>query len=640
MVGLGLRGLLLADTINGCGPTDPERNGRQVKAGTFFGELKRRNVLRAGAIYIAAVWALAQGISQLSAPFGMPNWVTRWFVIACAIGFPFWIAFAWVYELTPTGLKRESEIAPEESITAHTGKRFDRWIFAVMAVAIILLVTNTFVLHRDVTSTANAASAKTIAAELAKVPQKSVAVLPLANESGNPKQQYFVDGMSEELISDLTQINGLKVIGKYSSFKFRNTKESPAQIGAALGVTHLIQGSVFQEGESIRVTISLIRAKDGSSVWSHSYDEPLKNVFAIQTQIGHAVAAALKVQLLGQTLGIDDKPPSGNVNAYRLMLQGRELTRHETEAGLRQGISLLQQALKLDPDYAYAWGEMSSAWLDLGHFYPAGDAQQQAWAQARMAVDREQALAPESAAIHLNRGAVLAVLDNDPVASLAEIKRAYAMAPNDGDVTDFLSGGLIVAGQLQPAIALERKAITTNPLRTDLYVGLSQALMAQGQFDGAEQAVHEALALQPDFPGLYVRLTEIDILRGDIAGARRHANQVNYRDAKLWALAAVAQIAPNRKKADADLQAYITKYRKIHPYQIAELYAMRKQPDEMFEWLQRVWTQRHPFFFHSLLSDPFVLPYQHDPRFTALCEQAGLPLPGQVLPATVSSSVH
>ncbi|MEO8778675.1 MAG: hypothetical protein ABI389_08380, partial [Rhodanobacter sp.] len=208
------------------------------------------------------MWALAQGISQLSAPFNIPNWVTRWFVIACAIGFPFWIAFAWVYELTPSGLKRESEIAPEDSITAHTGKRFDRWIFAVMAVAIILLVTNTFVLHHDATDTATAADAKTIAAELAKVPDKSVAVLPLANESGNAKQQYFVDGMSEELITDLAQVNGLKVIGKYSSFKFRDSKDSPAQIGAALGVSHLIQGSVFQEGNSIRVTVSLIRAKD------------------------------------------------------------------------------------------------------------------------------------------------------------------------------------------------------------------------------------------------------------------------------------------------------------------------------------------------------------------------------------------
>jgi hypothetical protein len=182
----------------------------RLNAGAFFGELKRRNVLRAGAFFAAAVWALAQGIAQLGSLFHAPEWAMRWFVIACIIGFPFWIAFAWFYELTPSGVKRESEIASGDSIAQHTGKKFDRWIIAIMAVAIILLVTNTFVLHRDATSTANTADAKGLAAELANLPQKSVAVLLLANESGDGKQQYFVDGMSEELISDLTRIDGLK----------------------------------------------------------------------------------------------------------------------------------------------------------------------------------------------------------------------------------------------------------------------------------------------------------------------------------------------------------------------------------------------------------------------------------------------
>ena len=598
---------------------------------SFFAELKRRNVLRAGAIYIAAVWALAQGISQLSAPFGMPNWVTRWFVIACAIGFPFWIAFAWFYEITPTGLKRESEIAPEDSITAHTGKKFDRWIFVVMAVAIILLVTNTFVLHRDATSTATAADAKTIAAELAKVPNKSVAVLPLANESGDAKQQYFVDGMSEELITDLAQINGLKVIGKYSSFKFRDLKDSPAQIGAALGVAHLIQGSVFQEGNSIRVTVSMIRAKDGTLVWSHNYDEPLKDVFAIQTQIGHAVATALKVQLLGKAIVSTDKPPSGNVEAYQLMLQGRALVRRATgDADYRQGIALYQQALKLDPNYAYAWGNLSNAWVNLGT-YLTGAAQQQAYAQARVAVDKEQLLAPDAAATHMDRGYLMVFVDHDPVGALAELQGAYALAPNDGIVMSFLATGLTNLGQLQPAVDLYRKAIATDPLRSISYVNLANALLAQGQLDGAEQATRQALALQPDYPGLYSLLAQNDILRGDAAAAERDAKQETDPVQGPWILAMAQQIGPDHKQADAALHDYISKYGKDRPYLVADLYAVRKQPDGMFEWLQRAWTQRDPNFT-ELLYDPFVLAYEHDARFAALCKQAGLPLPGQMGP--------
>jgi adenylate cyclase len=620
-----------------------------LSTGAFFSELKRRNVLRAGALYAAAVWAFGQGLSQFSPAIGLPDWVIRWFLVAAIIGFPFWIAFAWFYELTPGGLKRESEIAPEESITAHTGKKFDRWIIAVMAVAIVLLVTDRFVVHKDT----DAAAA---------IPDKSVAVLPLANESGDAKQQYFVDGMSEELISDLTQINGLKVIGKYSSFKFRDSKDSPTQIGAALGVAHLIQGSVFQQGDHLHITVSLIRAKDGSSVWSHSYDEQLKDVFTIQEKIGHAVAAALQVKLLGQTLGIDDKPPSGNAEAYQLMLQGRALARHGTEAGYRQGIALYQQALKLDPDYAYARGSLSTALVNLGVTSLTGAARQQAYAQARVAADKQQLLAPDAAFTHMIRGYLLAQVDNDPGGALAEFKRAYALAPNDGNVMNFLSGGYWILGQLQPAAELFRKAIATDPLRPDFYANLAGVLLAQGQLDAAEQATRQALALQPDYPRLYLNLAtiamargqldaaeqalhkwqtlqpgapslygtlaQIDILRGDFAAAVRDAKRETNPKNRPWIQAMAQQIGLDRKQADAALHDYVAKVGKDQPYLVADLYALRKQPDEMFEWLQRAWTQHDSNLIGNLLFDPFVLPYQHDPRFAALCKEAGLPLPG------------
>ncbi|MEO9090826.1 MAG: tetratricopeptide repeat protein [Rhodanobacter sp.] len=609
-----------------------------MKAGAFFSELKRRNVLRAGALYAAAVWALAQGISQLAPSVGLPDWTTRWFLVAAIIGFPLWLAFAWFYEFTPTGLKRESEIAPADSISAHTGKKFDRWIIAVMAVAITLLVTNTFVLHRDATSTATAADAKTIAAELAKVPDKSVAVLPLANESGDPKQQYFSDGMSEELISDLTQINGLKVIGKYSSFKFRNSKDSPAQIGAALGVAHLIQGSVFQQGDSIRVTIGMIRAADGSSVWSHSYDEQLRDVFAIQTKIGQSVASALEIQLLSKGIVSADKPPSGNVEAYQLMLQARALTRHGTEAGYRQGIALYQQALKLDPNYAYAWGALSNAWVNLGvSGYVTGDALQQANAQARVAQDKQQSLAPNAAHTHTDRSYLLLIVDNDAVGALAEFKHAYALAPNDGSVMSFLSGGYLSLGQLQPAADLMRKAIAADPLRPDFYANLAITLLAQGQLDAAEQATRQALAFQPDYPGLYMTLAAIDILRGDFAAAVRDAKQETDPALGPWIRAMAQEINPDNNQADAALHDYIATYGNTRPYGVAEFYALRKQPNVMFEWLQRAWTQHDPSFA-QLLSDPFITrTYEQDPRFATLCKQAGLPLPGEALPAAEGS---
>ncbi|MDA3915095.1 MAG: hypothetical protein PF446_13100, partial [Oleiagrimonas sp.] len=391
----------------------------------LIAELRYRHIWRAAALYIGTVWALAQGIAELGPIFGMPDWGTRWFVIACAIGFPFWVAFAWFYKLTPAGLKLENDVETPDSTFQHAiGRKLDFWIIGVMAVAIVLLVTNTVVTQHDIPGATNVLDAKAIAAELAKVPNKSVAVLPLANESGDPKQQYFSDGLSEELISDLTQVNGLKVIGQYSSFKFRDSKDSLAQIGAALGVAHLIQGSVRQQGDRIRVTVSLIRAKDGSSIWSHSYDELLRDVFSIQSKIGHAVAAALRIKLLGNAIVSSAKPPGGNVEAYQLMLQGHALVLRQTKDGFSQGIPLLRHALKLDPEYAYAWGLLSMAYVNLGQITPAGDARQQAYAQARVAADRQQVLAPNVASTYSVRGFLLSTIDNDPIGALAEYKRA------------------------------------------------------------------------------------------------------------------------------------------------------------------------------------------------------------------------
>jgi adenylate cyclase len=604
---------------------------------SFFAELKRRNVLRAATLYAAGAWLLVQVATQVFPLFHIEEWIVRWIVIAAVIGFPFAMVLSWFYELTPEGFKPESEVEKDASVVRATGKTLDRWIIAVLSIAVVLLLANTFVLHRDATSTANAVDDKAVAATLAKLPEKSVAVLPLVNESGDPKQVYFSDGLSEELISDLTQIDGLKVIGKYSSFKFRDSKDSPAQIGAALGVAHLIQGSVRQQGDRIRVTVDMINASDGASVWSHSYDEQLKDVFAIQTRIGQAVAAALQVKLLGKTLVSDDKPPGGSVEAYQFMLQGRTLCRRETEADIRQCIALLQQSLQLDPNYAYAWATLSDYSAELGANL-TGDARRELYAQARAAMDKAQALAPDAANIQRIHGDLSLILDNDPAAALAEFKRALALAPNDGTSINFLAYGLQTVGQLQPAAELFRKAIATDPLRAQFQRNLSRVLLGLGQLDAAEQATHKTLVLQPDSPGMYALLAQIDILRGDAAAALRDANQETDPVSGPWALALAKQSGADHQQADAALQDYLAKNGKDQPYLVADLYALRKQPDTLFEWLQRAWTQHDPNFTANLLSDPFVLVYEHDPRFAALCKQAGLPLPGEALPTATATT--
>ncbi|MEY2114563.1 MULTISPECIES: tetratricopeptide repeat protein [Rhodanobacter] len=592
----------------------------------FLARLKQHKLVQWAIGYAAVAIALIPVLDVIAVQFGWPEGLRRGITLTLIMGFFVVLVVAWYHG------ERSAQKMPRSEMLAVAG-------LVILSSALMWRVAP--VTHDAVTATRTTATidTATLAAELAKVPDKSVAVLPLANQSGDPKQQYFSDGLSEELISDLTQINGLKVIGKYSSFKFRDSEDSPAQIGAALGVANLIQGSVFQQGDRIRVTVGMIRAKDGSSAWSRSYDEQLKDVFAIQSKIGQAIAAALKVQLLGKAIISSDKPPGGNVEAYQLMLQGRAFAMHFTESDMRQGITLLKQAIRLEPNYAYAWGALSTALVNQGQISMTGDARHQAYEQARTAADRQQALTPDAAATHSTRGYLLSNVDNDPVGALDEYRKALVLEPNDGRTMSFMAYGLATVGQLQPAAELMRKAIATDPLKADMYANLAAVLLAQGQFDAAEQATRKVLALQSDFPGMYATLAEIDILRGDAAAALRNAKQET--DPVLGSLvrALAEQIGPHHKQADVALHDYIAKNGKDQPYFVADLYALRKQPDEMFDWLLRAWNQHDPAFF-SLLFDPFALTYQHDPRFAALCKQAGLPLPSQRLPAAVSASVH
>ena len=256
----------------------------------LFAELKRRNVIRAAILYVGAVWALAQGISQLGPSVGAPEWATRWFLVAAGIGFPFSIAFAWFYEFTPQGLKRESEIDPADTIAHRTGRNLDFAIIGVLALAVVLLLTDRFVLRHGVNQTTTAA-----------ISEKSIAVLPLMNSTGDPANEYFSDGMSEEFISTLSHLQELKVIGRTSSFQFKGKTDDSKTIGEKLGVYYLLEGSVRKSADRVRIAVALIKSGDGANVWSETYDRELKDVFAVQSEIAGAVAKQLKVALLGKT---------------------------------------------------------------------------------------------------------------------------------------------------------------------------------------------------------------------------------------------------------------------------------------------------------------------------------------------------
>jgi TolB-like protein/Tfp pilus assembly protein PilF len=462
-------------------------------------------------------------------------------------------------------------------------------------------------------------------------PAHSVAVLPLTNESGDAKEQYFSDGISEDLITALSQFPGLNVIGRTSSFQFRDSKEDSRSIGAKLGVAHLLEGSVRRSGDVVRVSAELINTADGIAQWSERYDRPYKDLFALQDEITRAVAGALRAKLLPgeHAAAQSERPPSGSLDAYNAFLQGQFYFSRITEADLRKAIESFTQATELDPRYALAWSGLSRAWTNLSQQFLEGAPAQEAYTKARAAADRALSLSPELAAAHLARGLVLLDADFDWRGAEAEFRRALGLAPNDGYAKFCLGGQLAIFGELERAIALTREALATEPLRANWYSWLANYLSGLNRLDEAERAIRRAIELQPGAAGFHQQLAIIEIQRGNAQAALAAAQQ---DPPGIWqdiALALARQSGSDRSAADAALKTLIDKDAGGAPYQIAQAYALRNDAKETFAWLDRAWSSRDSGIVY-LLYDPFILRYKDDPRFAAFCKKVGLPTPAEV----------
>ena len=422
---------------------------------TVFAELKRRNVYRAAVFYGAGAWLLVQVSTQVFPFFDIPNWAVRIVVVAVIVGFPFAMLFSWFSEWTPAGIKRESEVAAEASSTHETRKKLDRWIIAVLSLAIVLLLADRFVLHRDASAVAD----------------KSIAVLPLLNESGDKDEQYFSDGLSEDLIGALSQFAGLKVISRNSSFQFRDTKEASKTIGGKLGVTYLLEGSVRRAGDVVRVSVELVNVADGSTQWSQSYVRPYQDLFELQDGITNAVADELEATLLTRAGAVvqSDHPPSGNVDAYTAYLQGKFYNARYTEADLRRAIDYYNEAIRLDPRYAEVHAVLSLAWTILAGRFLDGVDMRQGYANARTSADTALSLAPNLAAAHLARGKLLIFADFNWVGGESEYRRAVQLAPNDGSAKASLGEIMATLGHPEQAIELTRQALATDSLNAGSY---------------------------------------------------------------------------------------------------------------------------------------------------------------------------
>jgi len=592
---------------------------------SFLAELQRRNVLRAGVLYAGAVWALAQGLAQLLPLFGDYEWIARWFVIAGVVGFPFWVAFAWFYEFTPQGLKRESEIAPNDSIAQSTGRKLDNWIIAVLIVAVVLLLTNTFVWRRGAGLSGNTG------AGAPGIPLKSIAVLPLLNESGDASQDYFSDGLSEELISALGQVRELKVIGRNSSFRFRGTQQDDtAGIGAKLGVATLLEGTVRKQGNQVRIVASLIKASDGSQLWSQTYERQLKDVFAVQSDIATSVATALKANVFGAAVGATDKPPSGNLAAYDAMLRGRYYADRRTRADYVKAVGYYQQAIKLDPNYALAYARLAIAQQWFNDWETTTEERKVVSAQARANARKAIALAPDSALALGALGINQAWSDFDYVDAEATLKKAVALDPANPETLYQLADVTACLGRLDEAVGMMRKVLALEPLNASFHFYTGQFLLAQGKPDAARIELERAIELQPSAEIFRAYLAIAYLQLGQADKALRTAQAEPQAANRRWALSIVQFARGDTAQGQAQLDAMIRLDADYGPSNVATVYAMRGDADDAFFWLERALRDRDPG-----VATIYELPYliarlRDDPRLATLLHKLGLPTPAEL----------
>src|SRR4051812_17466411 len=443
-----------------------------MKPRNFFAELKRRNVVRAAGLYLVGAWLLTQVASTVLPMFGAPDWLPRSIVILLAIGFIPALIFSWVFEVTPEGLKRDAEVPPERSIAPQTARRMDRMIIAVLMAALGYFAFDKFVLgpRRQTTRLPNEPASALNA--------QSIAVLPFVNMTSDKEQEYFSDGLSEELLNQLAQIPQLRVIARTSSFSFKGKEVDVRTIASTLNVANVLEGSVRKSATTLRITAQLIRASDSSHLWSQTYDRAIIDVFKVQDEIARDVVAALKVKLL-PTQELPKAQRTSNPEAYQQYLQGRYHLNRFSIADFEKARVFLERASELDPKFPLAWAALSQVWtLQTGWSDKLTRAEFATdLAHARETAERALQLDPDLPEALTARFTIQFLFDFDWKGGADTIRRAQALAPSDPVVLISAAQAAAIFGDYLGAVKLARQAVALDPVNAQVRVYLASALL-------------------------------------------------------------------------------------------------------------------------------------------------------------------
>jgi adenylate cyclase len=546
--------------------------------------------------------------------------------------------FTWAFEMTPDGLKKEKDVDRSQSITPQTGKKLNRAITIMMALAIGYLLFDKF---SEVGSESNspdpgAQTNRVVGENLTLTPVEikpgeatpepvankpagaSIAVLPFVNMSDDGANEYFSDGLSEELLNLLAKVPELKVAARTSSFQFKGKTGDIETIAEQLKVANVLEGSVRKAGNQVRITAQLIKADDGYHLWSESYDRTLDNIFVVQDEIASAVVDALKLTLLGAVTPLTKEADPA---AYTLFLQGRYLYNQASEENFAKAAVAFAGAIDHDPDYAPAWAGLSEVTLtQAGQDFIELDAGVE---KARDAAQRAVTLDPELAVGWVRLSNIQARYKWNWSAANESMQKALQLEPNSSEVMSGAAELAGILGQLDQSLALYRQASAIDPLNQPALDHLGSALLAAGQVAEALQVRHRLHTLNPDFFQLHFSLGWLALRRGLAEQALIEAEQEPDKFWRIFLKSMALFSLGKQSEADAKLVAMKEEYHRYGAYQIAEVYGWRSEADPAFKWLEQAYEQRDPGL-GELLGDNALRNLHKDPRWPELLEKIGL----------------
>jgi TolB-like protein/Tfp pilus assembly protein PilF len=585
---------------------------------SLFAELRRRNVFRAAAFYIAAVWALAQGIAQLGPAVNAPDWTTRWFLVAAAIGFPFWLAFSWFYDWTPQGIKRDGEAALDAPTARRQNRKLDLAIIAALAIAVVLLLTNTFVWHKGAGLHDDL--------DDAPVSLKSIAVLPFVDMSSAKDQEYFSDGISEELLNLLAKIPQLQVTARTSSFALKGQPLGIREVARKLHVAHVLEGSVRKAGDAVRITAQLIDAASDKHLWSQTYDRKLDDIFAIQDDIAADVVKHLQVTLLGPA----PKTRATDPEAYRLYLRGRDFL-VGTDQEMDKSIDYFQQAIARAPDYAMAHAGLADAYATQA--FLRANSRAEVAGKARAEVNRALELDPDLGEAHASLGQILFLFDWDWAGADAEFKRAVALAPGSEAVRENYGEYLNAMGRLDEGLAQSREAARLDPLSVMPFHDIAINALTRNHYDEAAAGFRKTIDINPDWTWGYTKLGRTLALAGKckeafvqtaISERRIHDSEAPLSRAWLGQTYATCGDVTRARQKLAELRETAEK-RYLDPAVLATIHASLGEMDEALRYFQKALDDRSPDMVYARVAPKLIPQLGKSAEYRRMVETMGFP---------------